>query len=162
VATGLTGFLRPVDRMPRIEWKTVRSDVPMESEALRELFFVVAADAKRLQFSEDESIPVAAVRFDVIGLGGWGGDAAFEATAAKRLDAKLMGTPVPPELELIPLTPVAWGGAFLRHAGLAHLKAAPGKLEGGHAASGVAPSICQVTRAVDPPTTNATREQRRR
>ena len=109
MATRLTGFLRPVDRMPRIEWKTVRSDVPMESEALRELFFVVAADAKRLQFSEDESIPVAAVRFDVIGLGGWGGDAAFEATPAKRLDAKLMGTPVPPGLELIPLTSVVSG-----------------------------------------------------
>ena len=116
MATRLTGFLRPVDRMPRIERKTVRSDVPMESEALRELFFAVAAGAKRLQRTENEGVPVAFVRFDVVGLGGWCLDAAFGATAAKRLDAKLMGTPVAPGLELIPLTPVPGRGAFFGHA----------------------------------------------
>jgi len=102
--------------MPRIERKTVRSDVPMESEALRELFFAVAAGAKRLQRTENEGVPVAFVRFDVVGLGGWCLDAAFGATAAKRLDAKLMGTPVAPGLELIPLTPVPGRGAFFGHA----------------------------------------------
>jgi hypothetical protein len=90
---GTVALLRPllIDRMGRIEREAIGADVGHIAMVLQELLgAVVALLTERLKFTEPELIPIAAMRFDMVGNACQRSSSSGQAEPTQRFHTQLM------------------------------------------------------------------------
>lgn len=101
----------PVGRMPRISWPPVRpnlatvSDLGLAAPRVSRPFTRMAIPTERLERAEEEAIPVAVMRLDMIGDRGGDDMAMLAADPAQGLEPELMLRSLAPALQRVPISP---------------------------------------------------------
>ena len=99
-------FALSIRRVARICRPSVVIDVVRVAAFIEQaLAAVVARLAQRLKLADDECVPVAAMRHDVVGGRCRRGDAVRKAHHAKRMLAQLQGAPATPMRRVVPHAP---------------------------------------------------------
>jgi hypothetical protein len=71
-------------------------------------FPAMAISAQCLLLAQDELVPHACVRANVVDLSRWDGLASRQALTTQRLFSQMAGANVSPDLQLVPVAPPSW------------------------------------------------------